>query len=1052
MLKRFAVFAGAIVGWASFLAVPAQSQDDPMNGAEQDEAAELVMEQLEDAGTPVPMEEIEALDELGPAPWVSFMPQRSDEVVEAWTEVAEQLPGSDMRARHRPRGDRRPITFTESEAPGEVGANDTPETGDRIRGFGTSRRQSRLVTIDGNLSGAPDRLPIPLDCPSEEDDGAIPLANDAGPNVSFGALCGGEIGDGPHGETTGDTDFYAFGEAAPGDLLVLDVAHVSDPLRPLSAVVGIYDAEGNLLASAADSGDPNLPEFLLYEVAEAGQYYGVIAGAGDLPSDPFDPASGGGVTETGSYEMFVVVIPPPCGSTEDDGAIGLANPVEAGFDLCAGAIGDGPYAETTGDTDFYEIADVNAGELLIGDVVNLDGDPNFLPTSVIGLYAADGTLLASVQDSGDPNAPEFLEYEATSAGDYYIGLAGGSELQADPNDPASGAGVAETGNYLIVVGKTVPPPPPCLSTEDDGAIDLANDTAPFGSGDDELFFTECFGQVGDGPHAAETGDVDFFRTREMTAGKVLVVDFFDEDPASNAGEFTIGVYNSVGELVARGNDSPDPNNTDFFQFTVPETGVYHVVIGGGLPADPADPTSGTNTDVVGPYDVFVVDISQALLDEIIGGAGGAAWQTGGGASPVIDRPERRTVNRDMVATMLEERTDEVLEDVEEAPSVDVDVFLVRLRAGDAISGGFDAARVTGIVDPDGVVRHASPFNPSFIYPADSPLRHERRVGFDHVATVTGIHAVFVTEGNGPYQGELRVARSGLADQRTRGQQTIFLDFDGAAVSPSIFGGPSDAEPVPPQDLSPLSAFLAAWGLEPGDEDALIDATIDSVIENLDADLRVLDGRNGDRDASRRGGEFDIEILNSRDHGDRWGDENVSRIVIGGTIEESQIPTIGIAQSIDPGNQETEETGLVLLDLLSGPAGDPISLNTYGVAPGFTKTDLIGWAIGHIAAHEVGHYIGNWHTETFNEQVSLMDAGGEFLSIFGVGADGVFGTADDIDADFAEDIFNVGEGFAGVEDTAGRSVYALSTGQKRIHGHHPGRRGRVFVSFFVGSGR
>lgn len=96
----------------------------------------------------------------------------------------------------------------------------------------------------------------------------------------------------------------------------------------------------------------------------------------------------------------------------------------------------------------------------------------------------------------------------------------------------------------------------------------------------------------------------------------------------------------------------------------------------------------------------------------------------------------------------------------------------------------------------------------------------------------------------------------------------------------------------------------------------------------------------------------------------------------------------------------------------------------------TKAELIGFAVGHIASHEVGHFIGSWHTETFNEKVSLMDAGGEVLSIFGVGADMTFGTPDDIDADFAEDIFNVFEGFVGVEDTAGRSVFGLSTGARR----------------------
>jgi hypothetical protein len=55
----------------------------------------------------------------------------------------------------------------------------------------------------------------------------------------------------------------------------------------------------------------------------------------------------------------------------------------------------------------------------------------------------------------------------------------------------------------------------------------------------------------------------------------------------------------------------------------------------------------------------------------------------------------------------------------------------------------------------------------------------------------------------------------------------------------------------------------------------------------------------------------VRILNSSDHRDQFGRDNISRVVVGGTIEESGIPTIGIAQSIDPGNFGNEETALVL---------------------------------------------------------------------------------------------------------------------------------------------
>jgi len=133
---------------------------------------------------------------------------------------------------------------------------------------------------------------------------------------------------------------------------------------------------------------------------------------------------------------------------------------------------------------------------------------------------------------------------------------------------------------------------------------------------------------------------------------------------------------------------------------------------------------------------------------------------------------------------------------------------------------------------------------------------------------------------------------------------------------------------------------------------------------------------------------------------------------------------------------------VLLDIMSLPAGETeASINSYGLADGVSKASFVGFVVGHITAHEIGHYIGNWHQETFNEVEAVMDAGGDFAAIAGVGDDGVFGTADDTDPDFVEDIFNLFEGFSGVEDTAGRSVFALSTGQQRVPGppNRPGGR-------------
>jgi len=242
-------------------------------------------------------------------------------------------------------------------------------------------------------------------------------------------------------------------------------------------------------------------------------------------------------------------------------------------------------------------------------------------------------------------------------------------------------------------------------------------------------------------------------------------------------------------------------------------------------------------------------------------------------------------------------------------------------------------------------------------------------------------------------------------------QTLYLDFDGARVNTGVFGGPGTRE------LTPFAAFLANWGLTRADEDAMIDAVVAGVTENLKQDM-VRSGLN-DR--------FQLRILNSKDNRDPWGKPNVSRIIVGGTIAESGVDTIGIAQSIDPGNFETEETALVLLDVVSAPAGDSAaSMNTY-LTPASDRKAFVGRALSNVIAHEAGHFFGNFHTDNQDDVANLMDAGGTgFATLFGVGPDGVGGTADDPDVDFGDDRFLPAEGFTGTEDTLGRVAFGVTS--------------------------
>ncbi len=338
---------------------------------------------------------------------------------------------------------------------------------------------------------------------------------------------------------------------------------------------------------------------------------------------------------------------------------------------------------------------------------------------------------------------------------------------------------------------------------------------------------------------------------------------------------------------------------------------------------------------------------------------------------------------------------------------DIDCFEVELEIGDTL--GVAQTGAPGLVEifvPGGELQMGSTQDVSFLYPPTSPLPSGGNTA-DYVTYVDGGHFVCVRTGSGAYTLQLVAARSVFEDA---GNQILFVDFDGAMIDSGIFGGPPGV-----RTLSPLSTFLAGWGLGPGDESAVIDSILASVDETITADLAMQSNPN-----------FGVEILNSRDHADPFGQPNVSRLIVGGTIGEFQISTIGIAQSIDPGNFGTEESAVILLDLLSAAGGGPNSLNQFGLGGGATQIDLVGTGVGNIVVHEAGHYIGNWHTEQFaaSSDPSIMDQGGNLPGTVGVGPDNIFGTGDDFDVDLSVDAFNAGT-FTGTEHTNEKSAHGLT---------------------------
>jgi hypothetical protein len=459
------------------------------------------------------------------------------------------------------------------------------------------------------------------------------------------------------------------------------------------------------------------------------------------------------------------------------------------------------------------------------------------------------------------------------------------------------------------------------------------------------------GVVGDGPHGSAGSGSGDFDVYALTARAGESLTVDIDTPADGTLDSILLLLDAEGEVIATADDD-GPSLDSLLTYQFREAGTYYVFVTGFLTL-PNDP-----------------------------------FDSASGTGAESEGP--------YAVTIL----------VGEA---DIDFFAVRLRKGDVLGASVTgAATLLSVWDTVPREVQGSAQDASYIFPASTPLPGGGNAVADYVAETAGWHYVAVSAGSGDYDITVEAYRPVL-ESVAPPVQTIFLDFDGARLNTAIFGGPGV------RTLSPFSAFLGRWGLTRADEDAVIDAVLASVEENLKADL-VASGLNG---------RFRIQIKNSRDHRDTFGQTNVSRIVVGGTIDESGVPTIGVAQTIDPGNFETEESALVLLDVLSDPAGDDASLNTY-IAPATDKVAFVGRALGNVISHEAGHFFGDWHVDQFNDIPNLMDQGGNFPVMFGVGPDGIGGTGDDIDVDFGEDAFNPGEGFTGTEDTLSRIVFGVTS--------------------------
>ena len=539
--------------------------------------------------------------------------------------------------------------------------------------------------------------------------------------------------------------------------------------------------------------------------------------------------------------------------------------------------------------------------------------------------------------------------------------------ETEPNDSQAAANpIGNFGNVpgqmpaTDVSGNFRPPPDPTPIgpfAEDDGAIPLAND-AGLSTGQ-RVSLTAVVGNRPHGWRRSGNGDFDFYMISGVRAGQIITADIDTDPEATQFFDSFLALWDSDGNLLAFNDD--DVSSTDFIldsflQATAPADGTYYVSVSSfdsPVPQDPFDSSSGLGSFSEGTYTLMLG------LD-----------------------------------------------------AHDVDYFSVALNAGDVLNvTGLGAISHVSLFDPMGVELLTSNADITPILPGSAPFAAGDNPSLVYVIDQPGTYGVRVTGRRaGMYLSELRTARPPLEAAEPGTKQILFIDFDGAIIDISIFGE------FGRRLLSPMRAFLGNWGLQPSDENAVIDAMVAVATAHLREEILAY-GSNP---------RFDIEIRNSRDHGDPFGEPNVSRVIVGGSFEESGIDAIGIAESIDVGNFNTMETALVQLDALSAPSDNPNSINAFPLASMANIIDFIGMAVGNVIAHEAGHLFGNFHTEPFNDVANLMDSGGNPANTFGVGDDLTFGTDDDIDVNFGLDIYALSEGLVGIEDTLNVIAFGLSS--------------------------
>jgi hypothetical protein len=416
------------------------------------------------------------------------------------------------------------------------------------------------------------------------------LATGLGPTAGTYTMPSAHIGDGFWGSL--DVDMYSFSGTA-GQRFSVSTATPAGGSPLNYGVLRLFDAAGHELTDAYGYPYSGIQSFTL---PTTGTYYLGVSAYYNFYYDPNVGGSGSNAYYTGDYSLTMQLVTPVA---DEPDTIAQATAVVLG--PAAGTyghnatIGDGLYPQD--DVDLYHVT-VAANQLLRVAISQPAGGRALAP--VLRIFDAAGHELA-LNFNYYSGANMSLEYQFATAGDYYVGVSGYSNLNYNPNVANSGYTYTSTGDYHLDLTLITP-------TADAEGDTIATAVATgLGTADGSYSHTA---RIGDGLYLGR--DVDLYRI-DAVAGQV--VSAVSSVPAGGTPVSAyLLVFDASGNEVSTGYDA--------LEYRITTAGTYYVGISGSWNYDynPTVAGSGTNTsDQAGDYqlDLSLVTPTPDLVGDTI---------------------------------------------------------------------------------------------------------------------------------------------------------------------------------------------------------------------------------------------------------------------------------------------------------------------------------------------------------------------------------------------------------------------------------------------------